>query len=70
MKEPPLQSILKFQVVSGRAEPGESLNGYSVLSIVTAGGLSLDGTRWIDTEHEFLFPFAVLSKIGFYSYLY
>jgi len=31
--------------------------------IVTAGGLSPDGARWIDTEHDFLLPLAVLSKL-------
>jgi hypothetical protein len=31
--------------------------------IVTAGGLSLDGARWVDTERDFLFPLAVLAKL-------
>lgn len=31
--------------------------------IVTAGSLSLDGARWIDTRHDFLFPLAVLGKL-------
>jgi hypothetical protein len=31
--------------------------------IVTAGGLSLDGTRWVDTERGFLFPLSVLGKL-------
>jgi hypothetical protein len=31
--------------------------------IVTAGGLSLDGERWVDAQRAFLFPVAVLARL-------
>ena len=34
-----------------------------VHSIVTGGGLSLDGTRWIETKPDFLFPVRVIGAL-------
>ncbi|MGH8749749.1 MAG: IS91 family transposase [Burkholderiales bacterium] len=34
-----------------------------VHAIVTAGGLARDGTRWIRTEHDYLFPVAMMGAV-------
>jgi len=34
-----------------------------VHAVVTGGGLTADGTRWIDTKEDFLFPVEVMSRL-------